>query len=78
MIGAPRTGEVKPVPARQVTDSIVAFPGELAKAAKTGDMVRRDRNHPSVTIWGLLNETYDGPVFRHAVEYLPALRALDP
>jgi hypothetical protein len=44
----------------------------------TGDMVRRDRNHPSVTIWGLLNETYDGPVFRHAVEYLPALRALDP
>jgi len=36
----PRTGEVKPVPARQVTDSIVAFPGELAKAAKTGDMVR--------------------------------------
>ena len=35
-----RTGEVKPVPARQVTDSIVAFPGELAKAARTGDPVR--------------------------------------
>jgi len=40
-------------------------------------MVRRDRNHPSVTIWGLLNETPDGPVFRHAVSMLPALRQLD-
>ena len=40
-------------------------------------MVRRDRNHPSVTMWGLLNETPDGPVFRHAVGVLPALRALD-
>lgn len=40
-------------------------------------MVRRDRNHPSVTIWGLLNETPDGPVFRHAVSVLPALRQLD-
>ena len=40
-------------------------------------MVRRDRNHPSLTMWGLLNETPDGPVFRHAVSVLPALRALD-
>jgi hypothetical protein len=40
-------------------------------------MVRRDRNHPSVTMWGLLNETPDGPVFRHAASILPALRALD-
>ncbi|MCX6030513.1 MAG: hypothetical protein NT169_14600 [Chloroflexi bacterium] len=41
-------------------------------------LVRRDRNHPCVTIWGLLNETRDGPIFRHAVEYLPQLRQLDP
>jgi hypothetical protein len=41
------------------------------------EMIRRDRNHPSVLIWGLLNETYDGPVFRHAVGYLPRLRELD-
>lgn len=40
-------------------------------------MVRRDRNHPSVVMWGLLNETPDGAVFRHAASVLPALRALD-
>jgi hypothetical protein len=40
-------------------------------------MVRRDRNHPGLTMWGLLNETPDGPVFRHAVALLPAVRALD-
>jgi len=40
-------------------------------------MIRRDRNHPSVAIWGLLNETSDGPVFRHAVAVLPRVRELD-
>ena len=44
----------------------------------TSAMIRRDRNHPSVTIWGLLNETQDGPVFRQAVGFLPKLRQLDP
>jgi len=41
------------------------------------EMIRRDRNHPSVVIWGLLNETRDGPVFRHAVEALKLVRSLD-
>ncbi len=41
------------------------------------EMVLRDRNHPSITIWGLLNETPDGPVFRHAVDTLGLVRSLD-
>ena len=44
----------------------------------TGAMIRRDRNHVAITIWGLLNETENGPVFRQAVAYLPKLRQLDP
>ncbi len=40
-------------------------------------MIRRDHNHPSVVMWGLLNETNDGPMFRHAAAVLPKLRALD-
>jgi len=38
----------------------------------------RDRNHPSVVIWGLLNEMNDTPVFRHAVAMLPLVREHDP
>ena len=41
------------------------------------EMILRDRNHPSVVIWGLLNEMPDGPVFRHAVESLNYVRDLD-
>jgi hypothetical protein len=41
------------------------------------EMVLRDRNHPSVTVWGLLNETGDGAVFRNAAAALPWLRDLD-
>ena len=57
----------------------------LADSPKMGErydrsvlgMVQRDRNHPSVTIWGLLNETEDGPVFRRAEACLKKLRQLD-
>jgi hypothetical protein len=41
------------------------------------EMVLRDRNHPCVTIWGLLNETADGAVFRQAVKSLSLIRSLD-
>jgi len=41
------------------------------------EMVLRDRNHPSVAIWGMLNETQDGPVFREAVAALQMVRSLD-
>jgi hypothetical protein len=43
-----------------------------------GELIRRDRNHPSVVIWGLLNEAHDGPTFRHAAGMLPLVRSLDP
>ena len=49
-------------------------------------MILRDRNHPSVVIWGLLNETpawehrhdaLQSDVFEHAVRTLPLVRSLD-
>jgi hypothetical protein len=43
----------------------------------TREMILRDRNHPSVAIWEMLNETDEGPIFRHAVESLPLVRSLD-
>ena len=46
--------------------------------AAVSELIRRDRNHPSVVIWGLLNETQNGLVFRHAATMLPLVRALDP
>jgi len=42
------------------------------------EMIVRDRTHPCVAIWGLLNETQDGPTFAHAAGMLPLVRALDP
>jgi hypothetical protein len=40
-------------------------------------VVRRDRNHPSVVMWGMLNEVKDGALFRHTVDSLGMLRDLD-
>jgi hypothetical protein len=41
------------------------------------ELIKRDRNHPSVVIWGLLNESGDNPTFRQAVGLLPLVRSLD-
>lgn len=45
--------------------------------ANLREMVLRDRNHPSVVIFGLVNEMSDGPMSRHAVASLGLLRSLD-
>ncbi|MBU3665442.1 MAG: hypothetical protein FGM15_06140 [Chthoniobacterales bacterium] len=42
-----------------------------------GQVVLRDRNHPSVVEWGLLNETMGGPLHDHAAESIPFLHELD-
>ena len=41
------------------------------------ELIRRDRNHPSVVIWGLLNEIPDNPHFHLAAGSLPLVRQLD-
>jgi hypothetical protein len=41
------------------------------------EMIVRDRNHPSMVMYGMLNETADGPIFREAVSALPLVRSLD-
>lgn len=46
------------------------------------EMIRRDRSHPSVCIWGLLNETFNlspgNECYRWAKEILPMIRESDP
>lgn len=43
----------------------------------TEQMLMRDRSHPSVVVWGLLNETFYNDVFLTAVDFLPRVRELD-
>lgn len=40
-------------------------------------VVRRDRNHPSLVMWGLLNETGSLDITHRARAWLPSLRAID-
>jgi hypothetical protein len=40
-------------------------------------VIRRDRNHPSIVMWGMLNEVKEGSLFRHAVNSLELVRSLD-
>ena len=40
-------------------------------------MIKRDRNHPSVVMWGLMNENFGGEMLRYAVNSLQLVRSLD-
>jgi len=46
--------------------------------SSVSEVIVRDRNHPCLVMWGVLNENSDGIIFRKAVSILPALRQLDP
>ena len=41
------------------------------------EMILRDRNHPSLSIFGLMNEMGNGPLVQHAIDSLGLLRSLD-
>jgi len=54
------------------------FKGDPAKfGISLNQVVRRDRNHPSLVMWGLLNETHPGETYERARAWLPSLRAVD-
>ncbi|MDE0299927.1 MAG: glycoside hydrolase family 2 [Candidatus Poribacteria bacterium] len=40
-------------------------------------MIKRDRNHPSVVMWGLMNENFGGEMLRYAVNSLRLVRSHD-
>ncbi|MDO4585947.1 MAG: glycoside hydrolase family 2 TIM barrel-domain containing protein [Planctomycetia bacterium] len=44
----------------------------------TKGMILRDRNHPSVVCWGLLNETTSLPCLIDALDFLPTVQELGP
>jgi hypothetical protein len=59
----------------QFEDSPLLFP---RWERSIGEVILRDRNHPSVVQWGLLNETPGGPLHDRAADALPFVRSLDP
>ena len=42
------------------------------------EMVLRDRNHPSIVIWGVINEMTEPRVLNVGLQTLPIIRELDP
>ncbi|MBO7394002.1 MAG: glycoside hydrolase family 2 [Abditibacteriota bacterium] len=44
---------------------------------ETKGMILRDRNHPSVVVWSLLNENFSDPMYTHASQCLDMVTAID-
>ena len=82
---ASRPPEVpRPMSNRCVVASAISASRTAARRVKLrferslGEIILRDRNHPSVVVWGILNETgVADPAFRHGVQSLPLVRWLD-
>jgi hypothetical protein len=57
------------------TSWLIHSPAEFGTTVN--QIVRRDRNHPSIAMWGLLNETDNLDIYHKAKDWLPSLRAVD-
>lgn len=62
-----------------VKDEQVTDRGKVVQRYTDGlrEAILRDRNHPSLAVWGLLNEVADTVIFKTAAASLPLIRSLD-
>lgn len=65
-----------PVPQKELPDELHQVKRRFEQSFL--DAILRDRNHPCVVIWGLLNERKKDFIFETAVKTLEPVRALDP
>ena len=76
----------KDIPSKKITGIMKTKKASLLRSGKfekekfdedLKKAILQDRNHPSLVIWGLLNEEVNVPIFHHAVSALSLVRSLD-